>query len=133
MLFSCSFLWKVVQSGDELKFCSIFRDDNVLKFIPNRILSLSNNNIIVQFFAPPTTMETLSISASILIVLFSLPFFSDALFEYVCDEKLLYKPYVHVYKSRRGERLHDYAPGLHDVAEYKNVYICINGMYVRYP
>ncbi|CAL8072201.1 unnamed protein product [Orchesella dallaii] len=72
-------------------------------------------------------MDTSSITVIVLLFLMDLAFFGHALFEYICDEKQLYKPYMHVYKARRGLRILDVGPGFHEIAEYMNAYVCING------
>lgn len=76
-------------------------------------------------------MDKSSTSVTVLLFLMQLPFFGHALFEYICDEKQLYKPYIHVYRHRKGPRLADLPPGFYDMSDYKNVYVCINGLYVN--
>jgi hypothetical protein len=56
---------------------------------------------------------------------------SNALFEYVCEEKMLFKSYLHVYQGRKGPRILQAGPGFHVMTQEKDIYVCINGPYVK--
>lgn len=73
-------------------------------------------------------MDKSTRSVNVLLFLINFPFFGHCMFEYICDEKQLYKPYIHIYKSRRGERIVDAGPGFHDVNDKRSVYVCVNGV-----
>jgi len=63
----------------------------------------------------------------ILVVVFQKMSQIEGLFEYVCEEEQLYRPYVHIYKGRKGERFLDEGPGFYDLIDKRDIYVCING------
>jgi hypothetical protein len=52
---------------------------------------------------------------------------ANGLFEFICTEEGLYTPYIHVYKGRKGVKIHSSGPGFFDLQEHTDLYICVNG------
>jgi len=54
-------------------------------------------------------------------------YLASGLFEYICTEQGLYKPYIRVYKGRKGAKIYSAGPGFYDLQNHNDVYICVNG------
>lgn len=45
-----------------------------------------------------------------------------------CNQEVFYKPYVRIREGRKGHIVRDLGPGLHEVKDMENIFVCCNGL-----